>query len=565
VLDREATRSGSLRQTRLVRAGVLLCSAPMTDAPQSLRDGRYRVVGVLGEGAQATTFDAVDTRSGLAVAVKRFRVHGARNWKEVELAEREATVLAGLSHPLLPRYVEHFEERGELFLVTEKIEGESLSSLRRRGGAFDEAAVMRLLRDAASALGYLHGHTPPIVHRDLKPSNVIRRRDGSFVFIDFGAVRDRMKPEGGSTVVGTFGYMAPEQFQGRAMPASDVYAIGATALSLLTGREPEDLPHRGLGIDVPAALEGFRVRPELVAMLSAMLTPAPEERLQAIVPLTVPNAAETEEPAPGVRRRARRGSQAGGEAEHVVTSASPAPRTGPCRAPRKAASRADGRCSNPTCDKGLVGDDVCPVCRGSGEAEPAPEPRRRGTPVKRGGTSARCPNPACDSGLVGNDVCPVCRGSGEAEPAALQRRKGATAKAPPQEAEGDAEDGNWWGAGILIITGYLAFKWCSPDHWLRDLVCIVLFVMPCLILLSRGLRVLLKGLSFLLGGVLGRARNEPANAKPTASVGARIATADTVAKPRRARIQQTAELEKKDRAVEEEAEESSAVERTMRR
>jgi len=132
--------------------------------------------------------------------------------------------------------VEKSKKGGELFLVTEKIEGESLAALRKRGVTFGEAEVLRLLRDAADTLGYLHGRAPPIVHRDLKPGNVIRRPDGSFAFIDFGAVRDRMKPEGGSTVVGTFGYMAPEQFQGRAMPASDVYAMGATALSLLTGQ-----------------------------------------------------------------------------------------------------------------------------------------------------------------------------------------------------------------------------------------------------------------------------------------------------------------------------------------
>ena len=80
------------------------------------------------------------------MAVKRFRVYGARSWKEVELAEREATVLAGLSHPLLPRYVEHFEEGGELFLVTEKIEGESLAALRARG-----APSTRRTRRACSA------------------------------------------------------------------------------------------------------------------------------------------------------------------------------------------------------------------------------------------------------------------------------------------------------------------------------------------------------------------------------------------------------------------------------
>src|SRR4029078_10932665 len=133
--------------------------------------------------------------------------------------------------------------------------------------------VRRLLRSAASALEYLHGRAPPIVHRDIKPSNVIMRSDGSFAFIDFGSVRDRMKPEGGSTVVGTFGYMAPEQFQGRAMPTSDIYALGATALAMLTGEEPERLPHKGLAIDVPSALKRTRVSPAMAAMLSSMLEP----------------------------------------------------------------------------------------------------------------------------------------------------------------------------------------------------------------------------------------------------------------------------------------------------
>ncbi len=255
------------------------------DTPKNnLRDGRYAIVRLLGEGAQAATFEAVDKREGRPVAIKRFRVRGAKSWKEVELAEREAAVLSSLSHPGLPRYVEHFEEAGELFLVTERIEGESIAALRKRGVRLGEADVVRFLREAAAILDYLHTRAPPIVHRDIKPSNVIRKPDGSFVLIDFGAVRDRMKPEGGSTVVGTFGYMAPEQFQGRAMPVSDVYSVGATALAMLTGSEPEDLPHKGLGIDVDAAL-GKNTSPSLVTALSAMLLPDPDSRARRITPL----------------------------------------------------------------------------------------------------------------------------------------------------------------------------------------------------------------------------------------------------------------------------------------
>lgn len=245
-----------------------------------IKQGRYAVVRTLGEGAQGATLEAVDKRDGRLVAIKRFAIRGAKSWKDVELAEREARVLASLSHPLLPAYVDHFEEDGALYLVLEKIEGESLASLRRRGVRFDEQDVWEFLRDSSSLLKYLHSRVPPVIHRDIKPGNVIRRPDGSFALVDFGSVRDSLKPEGGSTVVGTFGYMAPEQFQGRALPATDVYGVGATALSLLTGVEPEALPHRGLSIDVATALRG-RDR-ELVRVLSAMLDPDPDRRARSI-------------------------------------------------------------------------------------------------------------------------------------------------------------------------------------------------------------------------------------------------------------------------------------------
>ena len=263
----------------------------MSTAPPlgTLRSGRYAIIGELGSGSQAETLDAVDKLNGRAVAIKRFQVRGAKGWKDVELAEREARVLSTLSHPNLPVYIEHFEEDGALYLVMEKIEGETLASLRRRRATLALADVARFLADADSVLSYLHSRVPPIIHRDIKPGNVILRQDGSFAFVDFGSVRDQLKPEGGSTVVGTFGYMAPEQFQGRALPGSDVYAVGATALSLVTGREPEDLPHRGLAIDVRQAL-GSGAEPWLLRVLSSMLDPDPDKRAARV-------------PAPGSGRR----------------------------------------------------------------------------------------------------------------------------------------------------------------------------------------------------------------------------------------------------------------------
>src|SRR5580704_7677545 len=107
----------------------------------TLRDGRFVCLGVLGEGSQGRTFDGIDKREGQPVAIKRFDVRGAKGWKDVELAEREARVLKSLSHPKLPRYVDHFEEDGSLYLVMEKIEGASLSTLRRQGASFGEEEV----------------------------------------------------------------------------------------------------------------------------------------------------------------------------------------------------------------------------------------------------------------------------------------------------------------------------------------------------------------------------------------------------------------------------------------
>ncbi len=291
---------------------------PSAKPVPTLRGGRYAVVGVLGVGSQAETLDAVDKVNGRAVAIKRFQVRGAKSWKDVELAEREASVLSTLSHPNLPEYIEHFEEDGALYLVMTKIEGETLASLRRRRATLSSADIAQFLADADGVLRYLHARSPVIIHRDIKPGNVIRRADGSYAFVDFGSVRDQLKPEGGSTVVGTFGYMAPEQFQGRALPGSDVYAVAATALALITGREPEDLPHRGLGIDVPAAL-GNAAEPWLVRALAAMLEPDPDKRprqMSVQPPAARSRAAHESERDPNNRQRgAKRAHAAEGERE----------------------------------------------------------------------------------------------------------------------------------------------------------------------------------------------------------------------------------------------------------
>jgi len=116
-----------------------------------------------------------------------------------------------------------------------------------------------------------------LVHRDIKPSNVIRRTDGSLSLVDFGSVRDVLKdPDlGGSTVAGTFGYMAPEQFAGDASPRTDLYGLGALAVALLTRREPHTLlDHRNrMDWEVHA-----KPHPALALVLHHLLAPDPEAR-----------------------------------------------------------------------------------------------------------------------------------------------------------------------------------------------------------------------------------------------------------------------------------------------
>lgn len=282
--------AGARRGSQMCGSGLLCdAGAPLESAcyedgmesPRQLASGRYEVRGVLGEGAQGVTYDAIDVSDGRAVAIKRFDVRGARSWKDIELAEREARVLATLDHPLMPCYFSHFEEDGALYLVMEKIEGETLEAMRRRVGPLPEEEVRRFLACADRALTYLHGRGSPVVHRDIKPRNVVRRADGSYVFVDFGAVTELVLRRGSSTIVGTIGYMAPEQLQGRALPATDVYAVGATALAALTGVEPETLPHRGLSIDVRGALAG-RASPAMMASLEQMLEPDPDRRATSL-------------------------------------------------------------------------------------------------------------------------------------------------------------------------------------------------------------------------------------------------------------------------------------------
>ena len=143
-----------------------------------------------------------------------------------------------------------------------------------------EAQVKDLAIEILERLVYLQEFIPPVIHRDIKPQNIIRSENGKLFLVDFGAVRDTYKNTvtGGSTVVGTFGYMAPEQFRGQAILSTDLYGLGTTLLFLLTRKSPADLPQEKLKINFRSRV---RVSEDFASWLERMVEPATEDRLRS--------------------------------------------------------------------------------------------------------------------------------------------------------------------------------------------------------------------------------------------------------------------------------------------
>lgn len=242
--------------------------------------GRYRLGPKLGSGSQGEIFLAHDDQAKGAdvreVVVKRLTPRGT--WKSFELFEREAKVLSQLRHAGVPRHLATIEEPpGTFNLVMQRAPGENLRDLSRRR-RLSQLELRDVLIRCLEILDYLHTRTPAVVHRDLKPSNIVRAPDGKIALVDFGGVLDAARERGGSTIVGTFGYMAPEQLHGQAMPATDLYGLGATIVALAGGVEPEDVPRKGLRMDLERHLPALD--PVLRRALTAMTDPDPDKRPQ---------------------------------------------------------------------------------------------------------------------------------------------------------------------------------------------------------------------------------------------------------------------------------------------
>jgi len=215
--------------------------------------GRYKIQRQLRKQAGRQTLLARDlaTQEQELVVIKLLSFGSDFKWQDLKLFTREAQILQELSHPAIPRYLDYFElnlpELQGFALVQTYIPAKSLEEYLQAGRTFSEAEVKQIAKALLEVLIYLHERLPPVIHRDLKASNVLLGdRSGEHVgqvyLVDFGSVKTAVaQPDGTLTVVGTYGYMPPEQFGGRAVPASDLYSLGATLIHLVTGSHPADL------------------------------------------------------------------------------------------------------------------------------------------------------------------------------------------------------------------------------------------------------------------------------------------------------------------------------------
>lgn len=261
---------------------------------------RYQITALLGKQTGRRTFLTTDTNTGDTVVVKLVLFGPDFTWEELKLFQREAETLKSLTHPAIPQYLNSFELNtplGKGFALAQSyIQAKSLEAWVTEGRRFSEAELQPLALSLLSILKYLHSHSPAVIHRDLKPSNILLSEatdhsPAKLFLIDFGAVQTA-QTDGTMTVVGTYGYMPPEQFGGRAKPASDLYSLGATLLYLATGKHPTELSQDSLKLEFSQLV---RFSTSFSQWLTQLTDPDLSQRIpsteQAIKQLSQPNQA----------------------------------------------------------------------------------------------------------------------------------------------------------------------------------------------------------------------------------------------------------------------------------
>lgn len=226
--------------------------------PGQVLGERYEVEQQLGKKAGRWTLLARDLITDEPVILKLLFIDDSLHPTDLRLFQREVEALRLLNHPATPRYRGYFEiefplDGKALALIQSYVSGISLADILTQGQVLSPKQVSAIARSVLTTLDYLHNHTPPIVHRDIRPNNVLLgaenaaniEADPPVYLVDFGSVKALTTTSTALTVVGSDGYVPPEQFGGRALAVSDLYSLGATLINGLTGLHPATLQQGG--------------------------------------------------------------------------------------------------------------------------------------------------------------------------------------------------------------------------------------------------------------------------------------------------------------------------------
>jgi len=207
---------------------------------------RYRALEMIGQGGFGRTFLAVDgqgQQNDRCVIKQLLPRNLGLNAPQIgDLFQREVIQLTELGqHPQIPKLLDHLKWEDALYLIQQYIEGQNLEQVLEKEDTWSEAQIWELLADLLPVLQFVHSRQ--VIHRDIKPDNIVRPRSGGkLVLVDFGASKYAAQaPARTGTLIGSAGYVAPEQAMGKAVFASDLYSLGVTCVHLLTGMHPFDL------------------------------------------------------------------------------------------------------------------------------------------------------------------------------------------------------------------------------------------------------------------------------------------------------------------------------------
>ena len=260
---------------------------------------KYRIVNEIGSGGFATTYLAVieksvskdvDSAPLEKCVVKQLqpRLNSQAIWDNArDRLDTEGMVLRWLGkHNQIPALIDHFDENSQFYLVLEFIEGNEFDR-EVQNALLNEFQIIQFLHDVLNILNFVHQQG--VIHRDIKPSNLIKRfKDGKFSLIDFGAVKeigtaifDSPKEVAQTQVIGTPGYMPPEQHSGKPLYSSDIYALGKTAIYGLTGRTPTDWENIETN-EMVSWYEKTSISNELAKIINRMTSTKTAERYKSV-------------------------------------------------------------------------------------------------------------------------------------------------------------------------------------------------------------------------------------------------------------------------------------------